>query len=219
MIISNFEVEDGIVEEDSYKNAKIKIAFLLKEPHGHEGDTEWSLRNELKKIASNDEKSNFSLLWRNVVLWLTVLKNPKVDYIELFDNTGNIRWEELRQSLSTIATVNIKKLPGSDESDMSEIHVHAEENRQRLQKQFIEIAPNLIFCGGTYSFAKDIISSEQLRTETILDSGNRYFLWNNIPVVEFPHPGWYKVHRYILFAAAKATSQSLHERGLLRKEE
>ena len=108
---------DGIVDEESYHNSKIKTAYLLKEVNVKNAIEDWDfiswLRTQAEGKDENGEESLLYKTWPNVCMWNAVLNNSQLNYQDCMqDGYYNFDSKQLRKELNNIAVVNIKKVPG-----------------------------------------------------------------------------------------------------------
>lgn len=203
---------DGVVDEESFKNSKIKTLFLLKEVNDPDMNADWKNFMEYTKQQASAE--TLYKTWPNVCLWLEVLKHSDVTYLECVDGYGNFLTKKLQKNLLDVSIVNIKKTAGGGSSNYDEILSAAKNYGHIIWEEIGIINPELIICGGTFDFAKMIydVSADEIKT---LPSGAQYVVRDNMIILQFIHPMWFSVNRNILFAYAKAVFADVH--GLLNK--
>ena len=192
---------DGVVDEETFKKTNVKTLFLLKEVNDPGMSKDWiDFMEDTKHQASTDSMYK---TWPNVCLWIEALRNPEVDYVDCIDEYGNFATKKLQRNLLEVAIVNIKKTAGGGSSNYDEILDAAKRYGHIIREEIEEcIMPNLVICGGTFDYAKEMygVKNDELHT---LPSGAQYFSKNNIIYLQFVHPMWFSVNRNILFAYAK----------------
>ena len=132
-------IPDGIVHEPTYKAAKLKILFLLKEVNDENGG-EWDLR----KFLFNGGRA---ATWTPAAIWLKGFSSlpNKLQFEEARKITSSQRTELLR----SIACMNLKKYGGGAITRKKELRTVARANEDLLNKQF-ELYGDLdyVICGG-----------------------------------------------------------------------
>jgi len=116
---------DGIIDETSYRDSKLKILFLMKEVNSKIG-------LNLKDHLRNGGRSQ---TWNNIAKWVFGIRNlnQEIEWTEL----EKIKTKEQRQELfKSICIINLKKSPGSYTTDNNELRKIAEEDKEFLNKQF-----------------------------------------------------------------------------------
>lgn len=132
-------VSDGIVDEDEYNKAKVKVLFLLKEVNDPKGG-EWDLRDFLKNGGR-------SQTWDNITRWLIGINNLP-DHIPWNDLETITRFQR-RSYLKQIIAMNLKKSPGHHTTDNIALTSEAMSDTERLNHQFALYEPDLIICCGS----------------------------------------------------------------------
>lgn len=143
-------VGDGIVCDDSWRAAKRKVLFLLKEPNGYEGEK--GPLNDLLRQAAQPKST--SKLWdrptfHNVGRWAFGLINYS-DHAPAYDEANRAR----RTAVLGCAYINIKKSSGGARAT-KHVEVHAAKYGEFLRRQVDLIGPDIVVCGGTYSILKE----------------------------------------------------------------
>jgi len=115
--------QDGIVDEKHYLESSLKILFVLKEVNAKGG---FDLRQFLREGGR-------PATWNNIARWTYGINNLDRD----------IPWKEIDQIdkqrkglLKTICAVNLKKSPGGQSTNESELKRIAEEDKAFLNRQF-----------------------------------------------------------------------------------
>lgn len=193
---------DGIVNKGIYSNSTPKIAFLLKEVNYPDMAEDWPYTDWLNEQSTSSQKDPyFHKTFSNIATWLACVENPNISYVDCEE------YKNYSRLISQIAVININKGPGGSSSDWDTIKEYAIKNADSLRKQISEIAPDILICGGTYSFAKDDIFHSD--TQQTLPCGANWFSFERTKVVEFVHPAWFSVHKKILFSYFKSMYNDL----------
>ena len=198
---------DGVVDEESYCNSKIKTLFLMKEINDPGMKEDWKTFMEYTKQQASVE--TMYKTWPNICLWIEALKHSDVTYSDCVDENGNFLTKKLQKNLLDVSIVNIKKTAGGGSSNYDEILSAAKSYGHVIQEEIRIINPELIICGGTFDFAKMIYKVESAEIKS-LPSGAQYFIVDNIIILQFVHPMWFSVNRNILFAYAKSVFSDVH---------
>jgi len=132
-------VADGVVDESAYLQSSRKLLFVLKEVNDPDGGG-WDLREIVK---TGDRAST----WNNITRWVEGIRrlDEDIPWSELVE----IDRERRRETLKSIAVVNLKKSPGGHTTDSAELAKISEEDRVLLIRQFALYAPDVIVCCGT----------------------------------------------------------------------
>lgn len=137
-------VKDGVVFEEDYNSSEKKILFILKEVND-EGGGGWDLRQFVKLGARGQT-------WNTITRWVKGIR----------ELDRNIKWEEIKKidnsermlALSSVAAVNLKKVPRGGSSKKDEIKKAATMNRDLLNRQFELYDPDITICCGTGRIVK-----------------------------------------------------------------
>lgn len=172
-------IPDGIVCESTYKAAKTKILFLLKEVNDEDGE-EWDLR----EFLYNGGRSK---TWTPAAIWLKgIFALPsKLPFEEARATAPSQRAELLR----SIVCMNLKKYGGGAKTEKKELQAVAEANDDLLNNQFklYDDVEYVICCGpDVKNLAKKLIAP-------IRDAGP----WQRLPetTVEYLE---YAPHKYAI---------------------
>jgi hypothetical protein len=132
-------VADGVVDESAYLQSSRKLLFVLKEVNDPDGGG-WDLREFVKT-------SDRTQTWNNIARWVEGIRrlDEDIPWSELVEIDG----ERRRETLKSIAAVNLKKSPGGHTTDSAELAKTSEEDRVFLTRQFALYAPDVIVCCGT----------------------------------------------------------------------
>jgi hypothetical protein len=162
--------DDGILVEDLWKQARPKIAFLLKESN----DDFCKIRG---RSWGHPGEGNSRLFWRNLRMWTyitTELLNGRVCTLER-------TIAEKEKPLAEVAYINVKKKAESKPVSYDpDIQHHLDEDWDFLNRQIEIIAPDVLFCCGTFKYLGGKIELEQI--------SKRIYYHRHLLVVDFYHP-------------------------------
>lgn len=193
-------VTDGIVNEKEYLGSKYKILYIMKEVNSYQKDG-WSLTDFLSNGAIRQT-------WDNVASWTEGILNLEKDLDWEYLSGDN----ELRRHkyLKKIASINLKKTPGSHTSIAKEISMAAKNNKEIIKKQVDIYQPDIIVCCGTSGlFAKDCLESGL--TWQMTSRGIEYMILDNTIIVSFSHPEARVADHYLYYALIDAIREILEE--------
>lgn len=194
---------DGVADRKQYFSREKRLMFLLKETNGNDnnGDkndvlTDWDYMEWVRKQALREEPL-YRSVYRNIAMWSRMFniytdeKRPP-QKSELIDENGLILDDKLYRSLLDISVVNLKKSWGTESTDWNEMDKYLDEEKRReiLHHQMDVLKPTLVFCGGTFDFAKKVFGNG---IEESQKNGVRFFEFDSIVFVSCYHPsrpGW-----------------------------
>lgn len=180
--------EDGILSEDDYDNANMKVLFALKDvnnPHvNNVGENEKSIDNQnidmrrvFRETSEREEKT-----WAPVFKWLSML-------------LCNISSPE-----KYFAFINIKKDEGQGSIALSTLQQYAKRDSDLIKKQIEIISPDVVICCGrdVFTCLHDVVYAKEqpsifrvLFPDDKLDYGKVFVIETNerkIAFVEYHHP-------------------------------
>lgn len=142
-------VTDGIVNEDGWRKANVKVLYLLKEVNG--ADDEWDERDYLANYNIKEPYIN--------------THSPTIDALIKWQfgiaDCGISSWRDVEKRtqdkalqttlLEQICLVNIKKTAGGGVVDWERFDAYFanQENHKYLKKQLALYDPQIVICGGT----------------------------------------------------------------------
>lgn len=165
-------VEDGVVCQESWRKAKRKVLFLLKEPNGYEG--EHGPLNELLRNAATTNPG--SAMWdrptfHNIGRWIYGLVNYSLDVPSYQDAN-----KAYKTAVLECAYINIKKSSGGARAT-KQVAMHAAKYAVFLRRQVDLLAPDIVVCGGTYSILKEHVYPRMSKVcRRIHKDGDRIFI-------------------------------------------
>ena len=133
-------VKDGLINEDAWKNSKIKVQFILKEANSPKGGL-----TDLRDFVA---KGGRSQTWDNVSRWsygITHL-DKEINWNEIKNISEDFRKEDLK----SICVVNLKKAPGGHTTSNEKLREEAMLDKKHLIEQLrLYHDANIIICCGS----------------------------------------------------------------------
>lgn len=171
-------VEDGVICQGSWSQAKRKVLFLLKEPNGYKGE-HGPLNELLRKAATINPGSS---MWdrptfHNIGRWTYGLLNYS-HHVPAYQDAN----KACKTAVLECAYINIKKSSGGARSTKA-VAMHAEKYAEFLRRQVELIAPDIVVCGGTYSILKEHVYPNMLKISSRIHKNGDLILINAF------HPG------------------------------
>jgi len=152
-------ISDGIIDIEKYKNSKIKIMWILKEPHD-KGKGGWDMRNFLKRpenLTQRNDNWQWKRTYKNLMLSTWGILHNFQSYEKTLEDWKKYGNEKILSILNEIAYINLKKTPGKSSSYPPEIRAAYKNNKKLIWMQINAIKPDFVICGDTYEFIeKDI---------------------------------------------------------------
>ncbi len=173
-------IPDGLVKEDEYKGALIKVLYILKEVNGGRG---WDLRKHLRENHSRVQT------WKNIARWQYGIEH----YLEknIWEKVKQIDDEFRHDQLKKIAVVNLKKESGKATANNADIRKYAWDDRELLKQQISIYQPNIIICCGTGEIVKEfkLVGSEFFETWKNSSAKLEYHITKNgVVILNHCHP-------------------------------
>jgi hypothetical protein len=189
-------IRDGIVNENLFQKAELKILFLVKDANDP-SQGQWNLADYLDKRLSQ----NFSI---RIAEWAYGILND-------FPPIDTATPELLHSALRSVAVMNIKKIGGGARAKYEEIAQHAQRDREFIQKQIAITGPTIIV-GGIKTTA---VWSEFLDDVKFIQSPYdiRIAGWHGIKIIDYYHPS-YRVPRAMSYSLLQNIVQSERFRNL-----
>lgn len=169
-------MQDGIVDYQTWTQQKRKVLFLLKETNGYDGDLRELLR-----------EGGMGTTWNNVVRWSCAAQHVWKDKETAWKELEYISLEKRRELLRRIAVINVKKTPGLSTADSQELEEAMWENKDLLREQIQSIQPDIIICGGTEYYFKNIFDIAE-KDVLLTSNGIRYCFYDEKLVLFYYHP-------------------------------
>jgi hypothetical protein len=177
-------IVDGVINIKDYVNAKYKILWILKEVHD-----EWVINKKTGKKQCGGWNLTCAGKDNPEGLYARIINDPKTIYDFLVprrimlasccilsgttDPIKNRNDDERLKALSSVAYINIKKIPGGVSADPQKIQEAYDTNKTLLKEQIETYNPDIIVCGNTLQyFSSDNFFEKKNRTE--IDPGSQF---------------------------------------------
>ncbi|GBE39288.1 hypothetical protein BMS3Bbin08_01910 [bacterium BMS3Bbin08] len=126
--------KDGILNTEEFKSAKPKILFIMKEVNDFAG-------KDLRVLLKDGPCFK---MWHTVARWAAGIWKGFPEYKKV--NNSDL----MREALSKIATINLKKVSGESSALWSQINAYAHRDRELLREQIRQINPDIIIACGVF---------------------------------------------------------------------
>ena len=184
-------IPDGIVDEDTFANERIRFVFVLKEVSECYNDF------DLRCFLAQGAPGNGGHTWAPVTRWLgatvgiTFPSPPNMD--------TRIQW------LKRIGAINLKKTTGTTVAIQSKIAQAAEDDAELLKQQislYLEKSTLFPCCGkGVFELFRDHVINAGAYINNSTQNGIKYIKFDNNGIAfSFCHPNAKKSRRPELFA-------------------
>jgi hypothetical protein len=175
-------VKDGAADPDTFAASDPKVLYILKEVNGRK-EKKWE-DGDLRQLLKDATRWQ---TWNNVARWQYGVEHlnedinwKKVDYISTSSR---------RSLLKSIAVINLKKEPGSQQSDMNEIKAAAQKDLDFIKEQIDIYKPDIVICGGTGEIVKELrllgTFTKWVKSERDIEYANM----KGMTILNFKHPG------------------------------
>ena len=142
-------ITDGVVDIDRYLASSPKMLWILKEPWeklgAGEGGGGWSLTKNLIPALVHRNQIGGSPTYRKMAYVTNSILNNFLPYSDIPATTDDPR---VRESLQSIAYINVSKCPGATASVSEQIGSYYRRNRDILRKQVEGIDPDVVITGN-----------------------------------------------------------------------
>lgn len=180
-------VEDGIIDENEYKEPK--IIFIFKEVNDPKKGG-WDLREYL-------QNGGRSQTWDNVSRWAHGIRTNKGSLLDWTKYYSEIDNDFRKNELKHIGVINLKKSPGTYVTNDITLVNAAHEDKLLIQEQYELYDPNWTICGGTGDLFKEVAGYNE-KSWNMTKRGIRWFeRTNNKYVISYVHPEA-RVHRPLI---------------------
>lgn len=186
LIKSDFSCSfDGIINDNIFEAALIKILWILKEAYG---DSDLGHATYCEYINSFEFGKNFPTSSR---MW------SAITYTNHGILNNFIRWKQMDwlyndkdvfDSLKAGAIINLKKHPGESKSNDWEIKNYYNNNKNIILSQIESINPQIIICGNTFQFIRHDFEVKML--ETSLDNRAISYTDGRRLFIDADHPSY-----------------------------
>lgn len=162
-------ITDGIINVEKYFNSKYKILWILKEPYddfddeGNPVGGDWGLDEELNKKVVFSEFIGGRRTYLPMIYTSYGILN---DFISWGGMENVYKKPSMIDALKSVAYINVKKLPGFTTSVRSVIEDAYRVNKDILNQQIRDYAPDIIIGGSTlYLFFNELgLSNDDFQT-------------------------------------------------------
>ena len=181
---------DGIVDSEQWEEVENKkILFLLKEAH-HKNITCKEYSDKYKTtdycLTSDLRKNGPWKMWLKVAEWAYAINETNIEkianYSEFFKEYAG--WEKQNEIIRQISVVNLKKSAGTPSSDNDNLATYLNKDKTKLFDQISIIDPQIIVCGSTFKFFKEIVGADSISER----NDNWFYFWKDKIVIDFYHP-------------------------------
>jgi len=181
---------DGIIDPIRWEAADRKILLLLKEAYDCD-DLCLTIRDEWQGPRYN--------IWWTASYWLYALRKCTGTFFPTFPKSDS-EFKQCSEYLLSAAAVNVKKSDGASASSNEDLAKYVKEDHQLIQEQINLIQPDIVLCGYTFEYYKDIMGSNTspIGQAGYIHSANGRIIfdwWH--PAQKYPNEIWY----YALCAA------------------
>ena len=184
-------ISDGIVNYDKWKKQSTpKVCYFLKEAY----DTNENGFNLTKMLK---EKEPWSM-WKKVAMWTQAIYNS------FSENISDYPDKNFQTTIQNIAVVNIKKSNGEKVSNNEDLQQFINLDKERIKKEIELINPDIIICGKTFKFLKQILDDMEIYENSLIAK------WKNILIIDYYHPASRypnKVNYYSLLSIGKIAQE------------
>lgn len=171
-------IRDGAIDPQRWRQASLRVLYLLKEGYIAAGDTWRDLRAVLRQELEQD-RVPYSRTYRVLLEWNALLR------------AGASSADSAPDFFLEAAVVNIKKSNGRSQSDLNEIAAYARNDSDFLRKQLNLLSPHVIVCCNTWEAMRGAWQQVPRRQEFPAETGidpNLLFVVDGRWVVNYWHP-------------------------------
>ncbi len=159
--------EDGIINEELWNEAKLKVLFLLKETVGFSGD--------FREYSNNGPW--IELGYMNYYIQNTNEVNiPDFRYISA---------DECHKSYRMCSVVNLKKISGKSTSSYEEIYQFGMKDKILIEEEISIIKPEIIVCGGTFDIFSNLFELNNIEISHRVYKSSKF---NEALIIDSVHP-------------------------------
>ena len=185
-------VKDGAVNPEAYAISNPKVLYILKEANGGK-EKQWA-GGDLRDLLNKPTRWQ---TWNNVARWQYAIAHleKSIDWKEV-DYISKSKRTEL---LNNISVINLKKVPGSKQSNMNEIKSFAQKDIAFIKAQIAIYKPNIVICGGTGNIVKELKIMGSFSKWNTSKRGIEYCNLNQTIILNFKHPGVYSAKKKLFW--------------------
>ncbi len=193
----------GAVDEKVYRAARPRVLLLLKEANCITPDEVWGMPAFLKTQAYgttvHNGKVRFDKIWRFVGALMAGITGNMPSFADISSTSAAYDMAS-RKGLAGLAVLNVRKYPGTSESDNRALLAYLREPKHLnlLLEEIRLLDPQLVICGGTYDMLSKALGNPLEKT---WPSGARTFTVRKLDAVflDFPHPSVRGVKPNVLY--------------------
>lgn len=195
----------GAVYEAQFMGNHPRILFLMKEANCQSPrevwGMPWHLKNQVEgRIDGPLKEPRFYKTWRFVGCMMAGITGKMPSYQSLMSGGSESFDQICKQGLSKTAILNIKKTPGTSESNSRELLSYLKQpvHTQLLLDELSMLAPQLVLCSGNYDILRSCLPQIQERE---WPCGARSFTsaGSSAVFLEFVHPSIRGIKRNVLY--------------------
>ena len=194
---------DGVADEARYRASSCPTVLLLKEPNDTSTDQRpWDMRHGIRD-GVHDWRT-----WNNVARWASgIAALPEaLPYASVAKQTMASRTD----SVSSLAVVNVKKVPGAAVAGDKAIHGFAREHASWLRAQLALYQPRITIFAGSAWYLPDLYSPTELGEWQTASTGVRWRQSSVIgAIIWYKHPQSRREPAVKLYRQLVATIQEI----------
>ena len=178
---------DGIINIEKYLSAELRIMWILKEINSDGDGDQWNMIDTIKDWSGKPIPKNWRKTFNNI-LYTT---NGILTKTLWEDQQDQDEHPEITHQLSKIAYCNIKKVPGSSQTDMSLLKKYYNASEKHVLKQINKLEPQVIIFGNTYDIIEPDLSNLDYK-KVEYKTMEAYYSSNQIMINAY-HPQYLKI--------------------------
>jgi hypothetical protein len=178
---------DGIINIEKYLNAELRIMWVLKEINSDGDGYEWNMIDTIKDWSGK----SIPIDWRKTFDNILYTTNGILTSTLWEDQPDQDENPEITHQLSKIAYCNVKKVPGTSQTNMSKLKRYYETSKKLVLKQINELEPQIIIFGNTYDIIEPDLSNLDYKTAKY-KTMEAYFSPEQIMINAY-HPQYFKI--------------------------
>ena len=184
-------IDCGLVDEDAYDSAPLRVVWVLKEAVDERQTTGWSLPGYFQDVAMGRLPPSRTARPLGALTW---------GLVHGADSYATSR-DQMGAGLRLLGITNLKKSGGLSYSKWSIIEEAADRSKDLWIEELRLMDPDVVVCGGTFWHVSPRLGLGDPRTAP---AGSRYGVWRehlrNRVVVESTHPANWTVGRDLALA-------------------
>lgn len=197
-------IDCGLVDEDAYNSAPLRVVWILKEAVDQEQTQGWSLPGYFLDVAVGRRPPSRTARPLGALTW---------GVLQGLGSYAAAR-DEMGAGLRALGVTNLKKSGGPSYSKWAIIAEAADKSKELWIQELRVMDPDVVVCGGTFWHVAPQLCGEEPGSAP---RGSRYGVWREQGrtrlVVEAVHPASWTAGREVAFANLKDVVS--HGRSLL----